>query len=314
MNFSIVIPTYKRPDLLRKILSFIEDGEIPASLTEIVVVENGGRAGAEEVCREYAARLPISYVYEAAPGLSNARNVGARHCSGDLLLFFDDDIRVCPETLTAYASAFQKDGISAFYGGPLTPDYEIPPEEWIKEFLPPSSRGFSLGTEEQTIPEPCLQGGNFAVPRGHFEELGGFDPVSATGSEGGGTGEEKRLQARLMDNGLTGLFVPGAVVGHHVPPERCNSPFIRRRRWRRGYGFGQLYASEAKAHKTFLKIPLWWWKTSLGHLSRYAASTLMLRPRAERFHHLLLTLEALGWARGYRHQRVQNQGSESVVG
>jgi hypothetical protein len=313
MNLSIVIPTFQRPDLLHRILSSIEHAERPACLSEIVVVENGGHAGADDVCRDFSSRLPITYIYEAAPGLSNARNIGAKHCSGDILLFFDDDIRVCPETLTAYASAFERHGKSAFYGGPLTPDYETQPKEWLTEFLPPSARGFSLGTEEKIIPEPCLLGGNFAVPREPFEYLEGFDLVSATGSEGGGTGEEKRLQARLIEKGLSGMFVPGAQVGHFVPTDRCNPRFIRHRRWRRGYGFGQLYAIEGGPHKTFLRLPRWWWTHSLGHLSRYTVSTLRLRPRAERFHHLILTLEALGWAKGYRQQTFQNQATDTAT-
>ena len=312
MNLSIVIPTFQRPDLLRRILSSIETAERPACLAEIVVVENGGRAGADDVCTEFSARLPIAYIYEAAPGLSNARNIGAGHCSGDMLLFFDDDIRVCPETLTAYATAFQRHGKSAFYGGPLIPDYETQPEEWLTEFLPPSSRGFSLGEDERVIPEPCLLGGNFAVPREPFEQLEGFDPVSATGAEGGGTGEEKRLQAQLIEKGLSGLFIPGALVGHFVPPDRCSPPFIRRRRWRRGYGFGQLYAREGRPHKTFLGVPYWWWSHVLGHVSRYTASTLMLRSHAERFHNLLLILEAQGWAEGYRHQTAENRAANAA--
>lgn len=302
MKFSIVIPTHRRPDLLHRTLSSIERAERPTSLVEVVVVENGGRAGAEQVCRHFDPHLPITYLYAEQPGVGAARNVGASHCVGDMLLFFDDDIRLCDGTLIAYDAAFRQHGESAFYGGPLTPDYETPPEDWLIDFLPPSARGFSLGPEQVTIEEPCLLGGNFALPRSVFEHSEEFDAVGPTGSEKGGTGNEKRLQMRLMEQGWPGLFIPEALVGHFVPPERCSARFVRRRRWRRGYGFGELYASTGKTHKKFLGAPMWWWVALSGHLSRYAGSALALRPRSERFHHLLLSVEALGWIKGYHRQ------------
>ena len=304
MKFSVIIPTYKRPDLLHRILSSIEKAEKPANLVEIIVVENGGRAGAEKVCAQFKARLPVTYVFAEQAGVGAARNIGASHCVGDILLFFDDDIRLCEGTLTAYDAAFTRHGDSAFFGGPLTPDYETPPKEWLISFLPPSARGWSLGPEQVTIEEPCLLGGNFALPRSVFENSQGFDAVGPTGSETGGTGNEKRLQIRLMEQGLPGLFIPDALVGNFVPPERCSPRFIRRRRWRRGYGFGELYANSGEAHKKLLGAPRWWWAASLRHLTRYIGSTLTLKPRAECFHHLLLTVEALGWIKGY-HQRAR---------
>ena len=163
---------HHHPDLLRRTLDSIACVEHPGGLERIYVIENGPRAGADTVCKDYLGRLPLVYIYEETPGLSNARNVGATHATSPILLFIDDDIRMLRDTLSSYDDAFQRHGPTCFFGGPLTPDYETQPEPFLVEFLPCSAKGPSLGEKEIDVGQPLFLGGNIAEYRLRFGKTG----------------------------------------------------------------------------------------------------------------------------------------------
>ena len=149
----IVVPTYKRPELLERTLRALSVCEWPPLFRGIWVVENRPQCGADQVCTRFSDKLPVHYVFEPTPGLSNARNVGVRESEGDIVLFLDDDVRPQPGALTAYARAFQNYGGKAFYGGPVYADYEVEPPDWLTPYLPMSAFGFTLGPEDRDIDE-----------------------------------------------------------------------------------------------------------------------------------------------------------------
>lgn len=309
-KFDIIIPTHQRPDLLKRTLATIAHATLPSSLQRIIVVENGGRSGAQVVCKQFAQRLPVSYLYAQEPGAPNARNIAAGHSSSDILLFIDDDIRVLPDTLNAYHEAFQRHGPSCFFGGPLTPDYEHPPEPFLIEFLPWSAKGHSLGDQEKQVSDALFLCGNMAVPREIFFEYGGFDQVGATGSDGGGVGEETRLQTVLIASGVPGIYVPGALVGHYVPSNRCSKAFVKRRHWRTGFGEGQLAAmrDQRPADTTCFSVPCWKWKLLAIGVGRLVASYLTFKPKGERFKRALAIHSLVGNIAGYRTEARHRKG------
>lgn len=285
----IVIPTYKRPDLLARTLTAVADCAWPATFTGVWVVENGPLCGAERICAGFTSRLPIHYIHVPAPGLSNARNAGVHESTGDIVLFLDDDVRPDPEALSAYAAAFAAYGTSAFYGGPVQPDYEVVPPEWLTPFLPMSAFGFTLGDEDRTIEEATFLGGNHAMPRAVLEQSAGYDSLSATES-GGGIGEEMRLQERLLTQGLRARYVAGALVGHYVPEDRCSPAWVLLRKYRIGYTAGSL--RRAKFGKG---VPRWVWRQLVESFVRERTLRLLGRPLQARF-----DLQAkLAFARGY---------------
>jgi glycosyltransferase involved in cell wall biosynthesis len=151
MHFDLVIPTYRRPRLLERLLRSIDQYDVPLALRSVIVVENGSKSGAEAVCEAEFARIAPEYVFTATAGLSNARNIGMAHGKAPILLFLDDDTRVFPNTLMAYARAFEQKGHMAFYGGPLKPDFECEPSSSVAHLLPWSVMGFSLGKENREV-------------------------------------------------------------------------------------------------------------------------------------------------------------------
>jgi glycosyltransferase involved in cell wall biosynthesis len=76
---------------------------------EIVVADNGSTDGTAAIARAWADRLPITVVDASQrPGSSYARNVGAKHATGDFLAFCDADDVVTPGWLSGLTAAAEE--------------------------------------------------------------------------------------------------------------------------------------------------------------------------------------------------------------
>lgn len=265
-TFDIVIPSYGRPDLLTRTLEAIRSDRIPTTLERLILIENGGRWGAEEICDQFSNTLPISYLHSDRASLSHARNIGIAHSSADVVLFLDNDVRVVPGALMAYAQAFTECGQNCFYGGPLYPEYETPPPDWLKVFLPRSVQGHHLGDDDHFIDQPLFLGGNFAVSRTALESNAVFEGPCAEGTRNGGVGEETRLQQQLLQQGFRGRYVANAGIIHPVPAQNCDIDFVIHRQTRHGYSDGVLAAKESAQHNLWASAPRYYWRFLLRSL------------------------------------------------
>ncbi len=104
MQISILIPTHNRLTLLRGLLDSLGLADRPASQVRTLIVENGGQFGIEQLVAKAESWLRAEYVYHPEPNKSATLNRAIESVGDDLLIFFDDDIRVSPGVLTAYES------------------------------------------------------------------------------------------------------------------------------------------------------------------------------------------------------------------
>lgn len=98
MSFiSLIIPSYRRAETLKKTLDIIEKSiSLP---DEIIIVDqteqDKGQDQIEQLCNGYPL---INYVHQDTPSLTKARNKGIDVAKGDILIFMDDDVDVRPNT------------------------------------------------------------------------------------------------------------------------------------------------------------------------------------------------------------------------
>ena len=93
---SVLICTYNRPKLLARVLRSLLEGchERP---DEIVVV-NGGDSRADDAVRECPnpGGVNVKLIGTRNKNLAASRNVGLRHCTGDVVAMTDDDAKSFP--------------------------------------------------------------------------------------------------------------------------------------------------------------------------------------------------------------------------
>lgn len=237
---AIVIATCRRPELLRRTLESVADSRLPERVTDVLVVENGGAHGAAEVVEELAARLPVRHLLQLEGNKCRALNTALDAVSADLVYFLDDDVLLDEATVETYVDAGDRYGPGHHFSGPLVPDWEEEPPDWLKPYLPPSATGWYHGDEEMYYDKPWFIGSNWAAFRDDMLGVGGFLEHIGPGSPTGTVGDEMELQQRLLDSGGRGVYLPGAKIWHHVPRSDCDFDWARRRQRRHGRTYGVL--------------------------------------------------------------------------
>ena len=125
---------------------------------------------------EFEGRFPADYMYVERGNKSHALNEALETLPNQLVVFLDDDVRFGPDLFEHYFVHSVRHGPGTFFGGPTECDYEAEIPEWLREFLPASVRGWTLGSEVQEIVELGFVGLNWAAFSSDLKEAGGFDP------------------------------------------------------------------------------------------------------------------------------------------
>lgn len=249
----VLIATHGRPELLEQSLRSLMPACQAGHLSKIVVVENGGHDGAEEICRELAKAGPVEYHWYSEANKSMALNFGLTHCSDGLIFMTDDDIVIDPNVIALYATRSAAYDEKAFFGGPTDTCYEQEPDEFVKSLLPASARGWS-SSEEVMLERGFFIGFNWAAFKRDLLEAGGFNPDFGPGGRTGATGQESDMQRRLREIGAKAIYLPEARVTHQVPAERCNLDWLLRRSYRQGVERGIVLAAQgSEAAKRYLR-------------------------------------------------------------
>ncbi len=119
---SVVIPTHNRCDSLLRLLAALERGTLPAERFEAVVVADGCADDTVRVAAAASFSFPVR-VCEQQPGrgAAAARNLGAEHARGAVLVFLDDDIEPLPTLLATHLDlhARHADEPTAVIGAPI---------------------------------------------------------------------------------------------------------------------------------------------------------------------------------------------------
>ncbi len=215
---SVVICTRDRPEHLDSCLRAL------ASLTyprfDVLVVDNApsdGRAW------EVARRWRTGYVVEPRPGLSRARNRGARTCAGDIVAYIDDDAIADPRWLHGLAAEFADPRVMAVTGRVLpleSADEEGRKCAWIAGAdRGPQRRVYDLHTDAWFA---CANfggigiGANMALRKDAFRIWPGFNPSLGRGGIIQAC-EENHAFFELIAAGYRVVYAPAAIVLHHAP-------------------------------------------------------------------------------------------------
>ena len=239
-TLTILIPTHGRPTLLGRTLASLAACRLPEAYAEAIVVENGSRAGAEAVLAEVAEAHPglrLRYMHAERANKSHALNEALATLGEGLVVFFDDDVRLEPGVLEAYAQSASQHPQHTFFGGSTGVDYESEPVEWVRRLLPLSARGVDLHEPEREW--HLYLGFNWATFVEDLRAAGGFNADFGPGSPTGATGQEADMQERLLAHGVRQVDVPDALVWHYVPEERSTLRWLVRRKVRGGRQRGQ---------------------------------------------------------------------------
>jgi GT2 family glycosyltransferase len=276
VNLVVSIATSGRPDLLHRTLTSLGECKLPPGYSETIVVENGIRAGAEEVVKASRPELKVRYIHSQWANKSAAMNAALKTVDDCLMFFTDDDVRFDPRILCHYSMIAGALGKRYYYGGPINVDYDAPPPRWLRQYLPYSAQGWKLNESEGCIGSTKFLGSNWAAFSENLRAAGGFNIDRGPGSHSGSTGDETEMQERLLSRGLKGVYLPKAYIWHYVPSNRCSPDWAIQRIHCHGIEEGARAVRECS--KPRMMPP---WRISIRYLKgilRAGMWTLSMRP------------------------------------
>ena len=233
IRLSLIIPTHNRSERLIAALESVLRQDLPAADWECVVVSNNSTDDTVARFGDFAARYPglnLRLVTEDGPGVSYARNRGIAETSAPLLVFIDDDERINPGFLRAYADFFDAHPDAVVAGGRIIAEYVTGRPAWLSKYTEmPIANPMDFGDAVRPFPAGRVPGGgNMAFRRSAALRYGGFDPSLGRVGRMLIGGEENDFFERLMRGGETCWYVPGAVMWHIIPPEKLTESYFRR--------------------------------------------------------------------------------------
>lgn len=105
--FSIIIPTYNRPQELSQCLAAITELNYPIDRYEVIVVDDGSDLPLDSVVSPFYHQIKLTLLRQNNAGPATARNFGAKLARGDFLAFTDDDCRPAFDWLQKLAQSLK---------------------------------------------------------------------------------------------------------------------------------------------------------------------------------------------------------------
>jgi glycosyltransferase involved in cell wall biosynthesis len=197
---SVVVPTYKRPELLARCLDALLQQDFPADKFEIVIADDAADPATRTTIEQLAAETGRELRYVPVRGLHGpaaARNAGWRAARAPVIAFTDDDCVPDPKWLREGASAFQ-DGVAAVRGRVIMPIPTVPTDYEL------NASGLATA---------AFVTANCFCRRATLEAIGGFDEDFRRAWR-----EDSEIHFRLINHGARIVRRDSARVLHPVRP------------------------------------------------------------------------------------------------
>jgi glycosyltransferase involved in cell wall biosynthesis len=259
-KITICICTYDRYDVLVKAIDSATKQSLEKDSYRVLVIDNSpDHERAAEFGRGYSGVAGLRYLVEKTPGLSNARNVGARECGTEYIAFMDDDAIASPTWLAKLLFGFENFGDRvAVVGGRVIPIWEALRPAWLSDQLLGYVSVVNWGGDARVASETeWFAGTNIAFHTKTILDAGGFD--TKLGRNGGGavlmSNEETAVMHHLRSLGRIAVYVPDASVQHLVERKRTTQTWFRKRvAWQ---AMSDYMSSPSEAHRSALGALPW---------------------------------------------------------
>lgn len=227
-HIAVCICTFKRPDLLKKLLSELLAQETGGLFTySIVVTDNDRNESAKETVNDFAGKagVGITYCVEPVQNIALARNRAVESAIGSYVAFIDDDEYPSATWLLDLYLACNRCGADGVLG-PVLPYFAAPPPEWVTRgsFFdrPRHATGSAIGPRD-------MRTSNVILRREVLQS--GETPFRA---EFGTGGEDVDFFRRMVAKGCKFVWCDESVVYELVPESRFRRRYLLRRALNRG--------------------------------------------------------------------------------
>jgi glycosyltransferase involved in cell wall biosynthesis len=215
-KISIIIPTYNRPDRLKRCLKSIVRQKFPKEDFEVIIIDDGSEQDNKSVVDEFCGEMDLAYMKRERKGPAASRNEGLKNANASIVAFTDDDCVLDEGWLSAIHEGFERyPEVSCLKGKTLA----FEPSEFAR-----ACEKYIYGSKKSHATN------NIAYRKEIFDDIGGFDTRYRDAA-----GEDVDLKWRFLQAGYKRLYLENMVACH---PHEDSMPLFKNKCYRVGNGLG----------------------------------------------------------------------------
>ena len=261
MKLTVCLCTHNRPGYVADCLAGLRAQTVPREQFGILVVDSGSTGEVHAALAAMAASHGARLIRVDQPGVSAARNAGARAAATGYIAYIDDDAIPAPGWIEQILAALSEPGPRpVVIGGRILPKWEVPLPTW----WPPSLRGVLSIIEYEgrgdyrspAVPaslEPYAA--NMTMDVAALLEAGGFG--SGIGRYGDSllSDEEVQLAWTLQDRGFRTIHDSRIVVHHQIQARRLRPEWLLSRLYWQGASTVLTRRLLRQPHRVWRELP-----------------------------------------------------------
>jgi len=204
MYYSIVVPTFRRPEEVTELLQSLEKQTFQEF--EVILADGSPDDSVKEVTGDFKGKLALKHLHKKQLGISESRNWGVENAKGEMIVFFDSDCIIPPKYLRIVNDYLSASPLDA-YGGPDRANESFDLRQKAISYAMTSffttggirgKKGHVGNYQPRTF--------NMGIRKDVFNKLGGFSGLKVS--------EDIDLSIRLKKGGYKSGLIETAYVYH----------------------------------------------------------------------------------------------------
>jgi glycosyltransferase involved in cell wall biosynthesis len=238
--FSIIIPTYDRPQQLAICLTALTRLDYPRDRFEVIIVDDGSPSPLDAVVAPFKQQLAIKLIRQTNAGPATARNDGADRAQGQFLAFTDDDCQPGSNWLQALTEKFSEFPAAVLGGqtvNQLTNNIYAIASQLLLDYI----YGYYNSDFDRST---FFASNNLAIAAEQFQLVGRFDrsfPLAAA--------EDREFCDRCLNLDRQLVYVPSAQISH-----AHHLTLVRFSRQHFNYGRGAFHFHKIRSQRNLQQI------------------------------------------------------------
>ena len=266
-ELSVVIATYNRQDLLRRLLEQLDAQTLAPDAFEVIAVDDGSTDDTRAKLAGLETRMSVTIERQDNAGPAVARQRGVERAKGRVIVFLDDDMQVKPTFLEAHLAHHRAESETVVLGR-LRPDAKLKEMPLFERFYARvlAKQGDDFASGKERVRGHNIYTGNVSMPRELFLRAGGFDPSFRAL-------EDEELGIRLEKAGARFVFADDAESVH-------GSDWTSLRKWMdRAMRDGVYQTKVSRKHPDAVDSSPWRHLPNLNPISRPFMAVALGSPR-----------------------------------